>query len=318
MAHKESLFKHDFPEYTTNEALNQLKTENPHLDPYYIATHTITERRKLFEECYQIYAPYKDSNFLTEIPTRFHERSWEMYLGALFLTQGKALKEDRADNQADLQIVDKSNLIHVECTAVNHGIATNPDAVPRMRVVTDIHNLVVDEVPEEKILLRITQALDDKHKQYQKRLADKRVFENEPYIVAVNTGEIGHPDSLPRILKAVFGIGYPTLRMRQNDLRVANPPLFWSRREIVSKTNNIDIDMTFFEKEESAGISAVIYSNSNVLNCLMNRNASDIILVHNPLATNPIPVEEFDFLIQYHIDKETGNLIRIDPETKHG
>ncbi len=94
-----SLFSTNLPECTTNEEIDKLRAENPHLDTYYLATSVITERKKLFDECYKIYEPYKDKNFLKEITTRFHQRTWEMYLGVLCLTNRKVLKKDRGDNQ---------------------------------------------------------------------------------------------------------------------------------------------------------------------------------------------------------------------------
>lgn len=304
------LFQHNFPSCKTNKGLIELQEKNSHLDRYYIASLVSNDRRVLFEDCYKIYEPYKDSNFLTEIPTRFHQRTWEMYLGTLFVKNGKLLKKDRGDSQADLQVL-TPNLIHIECTAVTHGDPTNPDSVPKMRFATDIDHLFVDDVPEDKILLRITQALNDKRKQYTARISDKRVSEKDPYIIAINTGEMGYPEHLPRILKAVFGVGYLTLRMRENGLPIANPSSFWSRRETISKVNKTDVDMTFFEKEENRGISAVIYSNVDVLNHLMGHQ-NDLILVHNPLATNPISLSEFGFLTQHYVDKSTGNVEKIE------
>lgn len=310
---EKSLFSIKLPECKTNEELNNLFKENPKLDQYYIASSTISDRRTLFEECYKLYEPYEDKNFLTEIETRFHQRTWEMYLGSLCLKNKKILKKDRKDNLADIQVINNSNLIHIECTAVTHGDPTNSNSVPPMRVSTDINNIFTYDVPEDRILLRIAQALNDKLNQYNERLLDGRVLKNEPYIIAVNTGEMGYPEHLPYILKAVFAIGYLTLRMRQNGKPIANPPSFWGRREIISKTNNQKIDMTFFEKDESKGISAVIYSNHMVLHHLTNPSY-EIYLVHNPLATNPILYDEFSFLTQYYLDEKTGDIVKIAPK----
>ncbi|MEI7709761.1 MAG: hypothetical protein WCI76_03540, partial [bacterium] len=99
---------------------------------------------------------------------------------------------------------------------------------------------------------------------------------------------------------------------RQNGLPIANPPSFWSRRESISKANNECIDMTFFEKEENKGISAVIYSRSVVLHHLADTSLEPI-LVHNPLASNPISFNEFNFLEQHYVDKNTGDVVKIDP-----
>lgn len=308
---EKSLFLIKLPECNTDEEIKNLQKKNPQLDPYYLASSVITKRKVLFEECYKFYRPYKDTNFLTEIETRFHQRTWEMYLGSLCIKNGKTLKKNRGDNQADLQVITTPNLIQIECTAVTHGDPSNPNAVPKMHV-SDIKNIVVQDVPEDKILLRITQALNDKLVQYNERLTDGRVLKDEPYIIAINTGEMGHPEHLPRILKAVFAIGYLTLRMRQNGKPIANPTSFWGRREAISKANNQEIDMTFFEKDKSKRISAVIYSNSIVLHHLANPSY-EVHMVHNPLATNPISYDEFNFLTQHYFDKKTRDIVKIPP-----
>jgi len=238
-----------------------------------------------------------------------------MYLGSLFINNGKVLNNNRKEHDADIQVKQGENLIHVECTATTLGEENKPDTVPEMYVSKSVYNLVVQDVPEEKILLRIAQALTDKHKQYQKRITDGRVKENEPYVVAINTGTLQHMENLPNILKTLFGIGHITLRMRQNGIPVENPTPYWSRRESITKANGEIVDMTFFEKEEHKGISAVIYSNSTVLNHLLNPSDEDTILVHNPLASNPIPFEEFNFLTQHYVDKETGIVEKITPKS---
>jgi len=309
------LFSDNFADCDDNEKLLKLHADNLHLDPYYITSHVSPNRRKVFERCYKIYEPYKDRNFLTEIKTRFHQRTWEMYLGSLFINNGKVLNNNRKEHDADIQVKQGENLIHVECTATTLGEENKPDTVPEMYVSKSVYNLVVQDVPEEKILLRIAQALTDKHKQYQKRITDGRVKENEPYVVAINTGTLQHMENLPNILKTLFGIGHITLRMRQNGIPVENPTPYWSRRESITKANGEIVDMTFFEKEEHKSISAVIYSNSTVLNHLLNPSDEDTILVHNPLASNPIPFEEFNFLTQHYVDKETGIVEKITPKS---
>ncbi|MEN9582075.1 MAG: hypothetical protein RL641_29 [Candidatus Parcubacteria bacterium] len=306
-----SLFSIEFPDSPTDEELAKLHADNPQLDPYYITTSVTAERRALFEECYKLYEPYEDSNFLKEITTSFHQRTWEMYLGAVLITNGKTLNSDRNDNHADIQVVTKKGFVHVECTAITPGEYSRPDSVPPMRMST-LDNIVLFDVPEEKILLRIAQALRDKCSQYKARLADGRVSEKEPYVIAINTAGAGHSEHLPRILMAVFGIGHQALRMRENGQRVASPTAFWTRRASIKKENGEEVDMTFFEKDENIGISAIIYTRSDVLNCLLNPDPEDVIVVHNPLAVNPISFDEFDFLPQYHFDKSAESVMKIE------
>ncbi len=309
------LFPTEFPQCPTNEEIIKVQAENPHLNPYYLATAVIPERKVLFEDCYKIYEPYKDNNFLQEIPTRFHQRTWEMYMGVLCIKNGKVLQK-RADDQADLQIKTGSSVIHIECTAVTHGDPIKPDTVPKMHIAETVNDLRVYSVPEEKILLRITQSLNDKLHQYKKRIIDGRILERDPYIIALNTGELGYPEHIPNILKAVFGIGYLTLKMREKGLPITSPRPFWSKREGILKANKASVGTIFFEKDESKNISAIIYSNFNVLDLLINPAKEDIILVHNPLAINPLSINEFGFLTQYYVDKVNGGVIK-KPAEKH-
>ena len=48
------------------------------------------------------------------------------------------------------------------------------------------------------------------------------------------------------------------------------------------------LDRSFFEQEESRGISAVLYSTSEAFNCY-GIAGSELMLIHNPLATSPLP-----------------------------
>src|SRR5271167_2405657 len=53
------------------------------------------EHRKIREHCeylWRLYKPYADKNFLPEFVLHFHERWFEMYLGACLLTRGVALR----------------------------------------------------------------------------------------------------------------------------------------------------------------------------------------------------------------------------------
>jgi type I restriction enzyme S subunit len=58
--------------------------------------------------------------------------------------------------------------------------------------------------------------------------------------------------------------------------------------------------MNFFEDPQHAGISAVIYSKDVVLNH-PEKLGEDCILVHNPLAKNPLPEKIITFLKQYKV-----------------
>ena len=78
-----SIFTDNFPLITTDQELQVLKDKYPDYDSYYVASGSIQDRKKRFDDLYQKYHPYTDSHFLTEVKKKFHQRTWEMYLGCL-------------------------------------------------------------------------------------------------------------------------------------------------------------------------------------------------------------------------------------------
>ena len=71
-----TLFTDSFPIISTaqgNQAafdeLEVLKTQYPNYDAYYVASGSVEDRRKPFEDLYQIYQPFADKHFLKEVKT---------------------------------------------------------------------------------------------------------------------------------------------------------------------------------------------------------------------------------------------------------
>lgn len=297
------LFSKNIPLCKTNGELFELKKQYSDFDDYYFASAVIEERKEFFETLWSKYETYADANFLDEIPFRFSQRVWEMWLGNLMLENGKILKKPNKKGGADLVISSEKN-IHIECVVPEHG--KGADAVPEMMVGT-IENMFVQDVPEQKIVLRVRHSLKEKFEQYQQRLQKGLVDDTEPYIIAVNTSDFGYPEHIPYALKAVFGIGFPALRIFDGEKRLENPTHHWTHRPTIAKQSGTEIDTLFFLIPEFANISAIIYSNKSVLNSRINNEP--IVIIHNPLAKNPIPLSDFDFFVQYHKDKSSDALL---------
>ena len=91
---------------------------------------------------------------------------------------------------------------------------------------------------------------------------------------------------LSRIIGVLFPFGPEAIRF---DLRTNTfgDSFFTYQAEIKKKSGAVDPD-DLFEQEESCGISAVLYSTVEAFNC-GEVFGSELILVHNPLATAPLP-----------------------------
>lgn len=68
----------------------------------------------------------------------------------------------------------------------------------------------------------------------------------------------------------------------------------------------------FFEDETFSGISAIVYSAENILNSPRDSEdmGEDLVIVHNPLAANPLPQGFFPFGSEYRLRRNMIMKIR--------
>ena len=290
-----TLFTDDFPIVKNNTELQELFRLYPDYDPYYIAATSIADRREKFEKLYEKYHPYADSHFPSEVKKQFHQRTWEMYLGCALIERG--IKFTSKDVGPDILIEEFGKRIWIECIACTKG--EGKDRVP------DLQYGVAQNVPDEEMIIRITSALKNKFEKYQKYV-DKGIIKGEDcFNIAVNAGAFGHPEARPLILQSVFPIGHPTLSWSINNPQ-EKPVSGWTTRTFLTKKNGSPAPTTFFVDKEHAGISGAIYCKNNILNHA-NVFGEDILLVHNPQASNLLPPCKLDSFRQYKVD-EKGNI----------
>jgi hypothetical protein len=297
-----NLFSDNFPLATTDEELGKIKKQYPAYDVHYVASGCIAERKKRFEKLWKLYEPYADRHFLTEAKIKFHQRSWEMYLANVFIKHG--FKISSADEGPDIKVETSYGAVYVEAVAPNKG--TSADKVP------DMVYGVVGDVPENQMLMRLANSLSSKTEAYKRYLTKGVVDDKAPYVIAVNRADLSHIDGgMPLILKSVFGLGFLTFpRLRDiNGKSVFDKP-FWSHRKDVPKKQGAPVPVNLFEQPEYAAVSAVIYSDKYVL-AHPKKLGSDCVLVHNPLAKNPLNDKCFPFFEQWKQGKSEIHIVKI-------
>ncbi len=305
------LFPYNIPfcETASEIELNKIKMQfkDLNLDEYFLVSSALKERKDFFDSLYEVYKPYSDKGFLRDAQIQFHQRSWEMYLGAMMLRNKKKLfvpsKKDNTVGTADIRI-DTDKTIHIECVATNHGDGN--DKVPEL-IPDPITNIIVRDVPSEKILIRIANSLDKKFKQYEERLQKGIVSSNEPYVIAISVGKLNYPEDMPRVIQATLAVGHIQLKMIENGIRLEKPIQSRKFRHTIFKDNGEPVDMQFFLKPEHSGISAIIFTNDLVLNSMEQEREMHIL--HNHFAINPISLTEFDFMVQHHKDTNSDALL---------
>ena len=271
-----SLFTDDFSSISSQKELDERIAAFPQYDPYYIASASIPDRKEIFEQMFDAFKHYCDSHFLSQIKTQFHQRTWEMYVGCSLLERNITFKSK--DMGPDFFLEENGRKIWIECMACTKG--RGEDKVPIMQYGT------VQSIPENEMCLRLTAALQDKFRKYEEYRNAGIVSESDSFIIAINSGELGHPDGvIPLILRCVFAIGYPTISF---PIGGGEPSHGWSRVYSIKKKNGSEVPMDFFLKDIHAGISGVLYCRNTVINH-SNPIGEDILGISNPISKTAFP-----------------------------
>jgi hypothetical protein len=84
----QQLFDENFPLINTQSELEIVQSRYASLDSYYVATGCIKERKEKFEEKWNTFMPFADSNWYNKSKQTFHRFSWEVFMGWPLRTHG--------------------------------------------------------------------------------------------------------------------------------------------------------------------------------------------------------------------------------------
>lgn len=292
-----SLFIIELPLVNTDEELEKIKAVHSDCDPYFIASGCIKERREKFENLWEKFKPYADKHFKTQIKTNFHQRSWEMYMGNVLLAKKLSIK---SENKGPDFIV--SDNIYIECVACTKGDPNKPDSVPKIHVAHNPNEIRVQDVPVDKMILRITQAIKDKSIDQYGNWKKKKWFEKQTsFIIAINTGDLEHPQDylgIPLIIKALFGLNF--MQINQD----GDKSFSW--REDIKKGDS-EVPVKYFINGDFDFVSGILFSDKTVLNH-PDDIGDDCVFVNNPFAQNPIDQNFVNLFDAWHAEQENNGI----------
>jgi type I restriction enzyme S subunit len=254
------------------------------------------EMQKL-EDLWVQFKPYADKGFEQLFRDDLVSRFWEMYLGVMLLQEKKVLEKESDDGPDICVLENKKKRIWIEATAPNKG--KGKDKLEEMEKTFWI--------PEEKILLRIRSAIEDKYRKYCDYLEKGRINKSDTYIIAINASKLGFPDVYkypPYIIKSVFPIGPPFARISLNSGNIVG--MGHHHREYIKKESGSQVETKIFFNEKYSVISAIIYSEVKPFYYDSNLG-SQIEIVHNPNATNPIKKGWLKTGIEYCFESDLFN-----------
>ena len=258
-------------------------------DPAYINTRDVDNcfARRARENCerlWDIYEPYADPEFLTEISSHFDARYWEMYLTTSLIEHGYKVSCPKPG--PDVGIRFNGARIWFEATSPTRGADGAADQVPEpqdgeMRIV-----------PNEKIVLRYLNSISEKyHRQYTIWIKNGVVKPTDGFVIAINPRQLRfeHVDaSPPRILQAAFAIGNPYAAIDRQTMKVIKTG--YQFRDRIQKTSGAIVPTGVFHQNEYTGLSGLLCSRVDVAN-QPDKMGADFQLVPNPKAEAPLWTE---------------------------
>ncbi len=237
------------------------------------------------EYLWEIYEPYADDHFLTEIRNNFDARYWEMYLTVFLLEEGY---EDVVCPKPgpDVGIRFGGKRIWFEATSLTRGAEGAPDQVPEME------NGVLRRVPNELMLLRYLSGVSGKCKtQYPSWLKSGTVSEDDCFVIAVNPrqlrNELADSDP-PRILQVALTLGNPNIVIDKDTREVLE--LGYTFRDSIQKKSGASVHTGMFLNPDYVILSGLLCSRVDAVD-REEKMGADFQLAPNPHALNKLPDE---------------------------
>jgi hypothetical protein len=243
------------------------------------------QKSKVFvNKLWEIAHCYLDPDLSDKLPNQFHQHFWELYLAASLIEVGLTLEHSNSPDGPDICIkaIDES---YIWVEAVTALAGQGVDAVPKVEF-----DGVVADVPDDQIKLRLLNAFGKKSKKYNTYKEKSWVGLKDSYIIAINAAQVplAHLErEIPRIVRSLLPFGNQVLHLDKETFNITDTSYEYQGK--VVKASGEGPETTSFLNPELSGISAVIYSCADAFNYPTEISKS-LLLFHNPLAVNPVPL----------------------------
>jgi hypothetical protein len=237
--------------------------------------------RDFCEKLWTIYQPFADRHFLNEIRLdgKFQERFWEMYLGNALIEIGFIVSS--LDKGPDFKVTTEGRVLWIEAICASNGAEGNPNSL------VPLFDQDATLISDEKIVLRLRSAIEEKSKKIIKYLSESTINESEPVIIAINTGKIDTilaEEFLDYLNMSCFGKDCSQVQRDKNG-KYQNVAI-----QSVKKTAGGEVSVNIFTAGEYAHISAVLISKA-LYSHYDQSLGNDFVLVLNPYTKNKLPFE---------------------------
>lgn len=245
-----------FDEYIENIIKEKAK-ENKKYENF--SKYIISRTKDHIEEMWKIYNKYAPKRFKEKMifsKECFYQRWWEMYLGTKLLEYGLDISTNIGDKGPDFKVSINGEVYWIEAVAPELGQENSKDKLPEME--NGVYSL-----PREKFLLRISNAIDNKIKKFDRYLKNGLVKKEDKLIIAISTCNLSQYGSLMdfptlAIDSLVYNKGVLSINLITNEKKI-------KEQNGIIKHNGQKIETDIFKKI-NCNISGIIYTNDEPLN----------------------------------------------------
>jgi hypothetical protein len=283
--------------------------EGPCKDLAYLNTrdHPRGVRSKQFvEELWRRFCHLADPHFREDARNHFLQRFWEMYLATSLLEHGFDLKRLGNEGPEFYAVVGGKRLWF---EAIAPGPGAGRDQVPPLR--SDGH---LYDFPTEKVLLRFTNALDQKRRHYFNALGKGIIAKDDYYVLAINSRGIRHDapyeKRMPLFVQAFLPIG-PLLIPFNVTAKQWEDPIY-QHRPAITKLSGATISTKTLLDSDAKFCSAILHSGVDSANYPIGFG-DDFAILHNPKAQCPLDVAKFVWCEQFIVKDD--RLHRLAPQS---
>jgi len=283
---------------------NSIQSTNPN----YIAlveSPRNAQLRQIAEELWVEFHLYADPHFPQKFADHLHQRFWEMYLAIQLLHKNIQLIPRISSMGPDIHAQNGDQDIWIEAVAPTEGVGL--DAVPKI-----MDSPKFEPLPEDKIILRFTNALLEKHSKHSRYLESGLFSDKDPYVIAINGRSIQmiiFDGPLPAIVKAVYPVGDLVVAIDPENHAVVSEG--YQVRQEISKESGSPVSTNAFLDPTFSGISGLLYSDAALWD-MPSYPGSEFLYIHNSVADNPLPSE---WLCQIREVAKDGNHLVLSTTT---
>jgi len=215
----------------------------------------------------------------------FYPVWWELYLAyslskaEISLVPTKEHSQEQGKGRPDLFAINPRVWIE----------AVMPQARSGADALIEPMSQTVFDIPADRFVLRLATALSEKFGKVLRYIEQGTIPISDATVVAISGGRLPfhfQEYPIPNIVRALCGVGFLGIDIDVQSLRRLETYIEF--RDHVDKISGSPVLTDLFLREESAHISAVLYSCADCMN-YPRKPGLEFVLVHNPNARVPLP-----------------------------